>query len=180
MKLLLTTSRKTSQRVRQFIKEFSNLFPSSYVQRSNRGKKSLSELFNESLARYDRILIITNKNGNPNKILGYTKEDSQFLWSFELKIQSVKLSYEFDTEPISVPLKTHLHFIDFAVELENVFSLFFDPFIETEPSSTSSALDVFFRHNEKGFTFYAYDPEKQQNSIEIMVKEILIEDPDQS
>ena len=179
MKILLTTSRKTSQRVRQFIKEFTNLFPSSYVQRSNRGKKSLPDLFNESINRYDRILIVTSKNGNPNKMLGYTKKDSEFLWSFELKLQSVKLSYEFGTDPLSIPIKTNLHFIDFAIELEQIFSSFFEPFIDPELNpSLETARDVFFRHIDKGFLLYAGDAEQQQNTIEILIKEIIIEDPD--
>lgn len=179
MKILLTTSRKTSQRVRQFIKEFSYLFPKSFVQRSNRGKLSLAELFDQSLPRYDRILVVTNWHGNPDKIIGYTKKDYEFVWFFEFKLKNVKLSYELKTSQLDSPEKTFLSFENVDPELQNVLSDFFLPFIETdEIIDKNGARDLYISHKKKGFELYALNEEQIHVPPEIAITEIVIADPD--
>ena len=182
MKLLLTTSRNASQRVRQFIKEFSFLFPKSFVQKTNRGKKSLQELFDESVDKYDRILLITNKQGNPNKIIGYSKtSDNEFIWSFEFKLRFVKLSYEFGTSAIHYPLKLNLIFENFEKELEQAIRSFFEPFIIQETSlEDENTLNVLFKHNDNGFELYPLADDRSKLAPELMIHEILIEDAELS
>ncbi len=179
MKILLTTSRKTSQRVRQFLKEFSYLFPKSFIQRSNRGKLSLSELFDQSLARYDRILVVSNWHGNPDKIIGYIKQKDEFKWFFEFKLKHVKLSYELNTSKIDSPLRTYLHFENVDSDLENALSVFFAPFIENDENiAEDDSLDVFLSHQDKGFELYAVSEKENRLSPEIAISEIIIEDPE--
>ena len=179
MKILLTTSRKTSQRVRQFIKEFSYLFPKSFIQRSNRGKLSLAELFDQSLTRYDRILVVTNWHGNPDKIIGYTKKDDEFIWFFEFKIKNVKLSYELQTSKLDSPDKTLISFENVDPDLQNVLSNFFLPFIETGKIVDKTGVrDVYLSHKEKGFELYAMDEEYMHLPPEIAITEIIITDPE--
>lgn len=179
MKILLTTSRNTSQRVRQFLKEFSYLFPKSFIQRSNRGKLSLAELFDQSLARYDRILVVTNWHGNPDKIIGYSKKDDEFVWFFDFKLKNVKLSYELKTPKLDLPEKTFLTFENVDPELQNVLSNFFLPFIETdEVLDKTGACDLYLSHKGKGFELYALDEEQMHLPPEIAITEIIIADPD--
>lgn len=178
MKLLLTTSRNASQRVRQFIKEFSHIFPKSNVQKANRGKKSLQDLFNESIDKYDRILLITNKQGNPNKIIGYYKnQDKEFIWGFEFKLKYVKLSYEFDSEPLRHPKNLNLLFEEVDHELEKALSNFFDPFlVKSTNDMAEETLNVLFRHNEKGFELFPLGSADERLAPEIAIREIIIED----
>ena len=181
MKLLLTTSRKTSLRVRQFIKEFSYLFPKSYIQRLNRGKASLSELFQQSLARYDRILLVTNKQGNPNRIIGYYKNLDEFFWCFEFKIRSVKLSHELNVQQSSNPDKTVISFENFNTDLEHVLTFFFEPFfVEDFEKDNLSTINLIFEHKEVGFQIYPLSQEDHKLSPEIIIDEIIIKDPDKS
>ena len=181
MKLLLTTSRKTSLRVRQFIKEFSYLFPKSYIQRSNRGKASLNELFQQSLAKYDRIILVTNKQGNPNRIIGYYKHQDDFLWCFEFKIRSVKLSYELKVEQSSNPDKTVFSFKNFNTDLEQVLTSFFEPFIEKDfVNENLPVLNLIFEHKEVGFEIYPQSQVEHSLSPEILIDEIIIKDPEKS
>ena len=180
MKLLLTTSRKTSVRVRQFLKELSYLFPKPFIQRTNRGKQSLEELFEYSKAKYDRILLITNRHGNPHKIIGYYKtKDEDFVWCFEFKLRYTKLSYEFDILPSSHPLKSKIHFINFDSELEKVLTFFFEPFVTSkETVDEIESMHVFFDHNENGFSLYPTDAHQNMLPPEILIDEIIIEDPE--
>lgn len=179
MKLLLTTSRKTSQRVRQFIKEFSLIFPKSSIQKSNRGKKSLSGLFEQSSTRYDRIILITNNHGNPKKIIGFYKKDNTFLWCFEFKIQSVKLSYELNVSSGFNPEKTYFNFENIDKELENRLHFFFGPFTQsTQGDDNLSVLNIILKHQGQGFQFYVENENQEKISPEIVINEIVIEDQD--
>lgn len=180
MKLLLTTSRKTSLRVRQFLKEFSFLFPKENVQKSNRGKKSLEELFEQSSSKYDGILVVTNKHGNPNKIIGFKKQSSNdFKWWFEFKIRFVKLSYEFDVLPIDHPGKSEVSFENFDPELEQILTAFFEPFLgKPHQSYDANCLQIQFKHTSDGFHLFPIDTNNMQLPPVIIVDEILIEDPE--
>lgn len=180
MKLLLTTSRKTSLRVRQFLKELSFLFPKENVQRSNRGKRSLEELFEQSNSKYDGILVVTNKHGNPNKIIGFKKQsDNDFKWWFEFKIRFVKLSYEFDVIPINHPKKSEVSFENFESELEQILTAFFEPFLgKLHQSYDANFLQIQFKHTSDGFQLFPIDENYMQLPPVIIIDEILIEDPE--
>ncbi len=179
MKLLLTTSRKSSQRVRQFIKEFSYIFPKSFIQRSNRGKRSLDELFERSVARYDRIILITNRHGNPNKIIGYYKKDSTFQWCFEFKLQNVKLSYELQTTVFPNPEKIQIHYDNIDENLEKILRNFFEPFVISDESAEQNNFQtIVFKHKERGFQIYVENGDNKLVPPEISIDEIIIGDPE--
>jgi rRNA maturation protein Rpf1 len=194
MKLLLTSSRNPSLRVRQFMKEFSYLFPKTTIQKVNRGKKSLDQLFSESVEKYDRILLITNKQGNPNKIIGYMKKEMNFFWYFEFKIKFVKLSYErpdLENFQLESPENTEFLFENVEEELEQKLKSFFQFFkkqerIQNKNKSTFNQnsvndtnltnVKILLKHNEIGFELLAFNNSNKKIVPELGINEIIIED----
>ncbi|MFY9638351.1 MAG: ribosomal biogenesis protein [Methanobacterium sp.] len=64
--MLITTSRKPSQRTRSFCKSLVRVLNSSYI---NRGKMSIREvLIKSSELGYDKIALISEIKGNPSRI----------------------------------------------------------------------------------------------------------------
>jgi U3 small nucleolar ribonucleoprotein protein IMP4 len=64
--MLITTSRKPSQRTRSFCKSLARVLNSSYI---NRGKMSIRDvLIRSSELGYDKIAVVTEMKGNPNRI----------------------------------------------------------------------------------------------------------------
>jgi U3 small nucleolar ribonucleoprotein protein IMP4 len=64
--MLITTSRKPSQRTRSFCKSLVGVLNSSYI---NRGKMSIREvLIKSSELGYDKIALISEIKGNPSRI----------------------------------------------------------------------------------------------------------------
>lgn len=178
MKLLLTTSRNPSQRVRQFIKEFSFLFPKNIVSKTNRGKNSLTEIFSNNIEKFERILIITNKFGNPHKIVGYKKNENEFIWSFDLKIKSVKLSSETQFVDFKNPDYTILSFQKLNRELIAIFQEFFDPLCEQLPNQDdkSNKMSLLVSYSNPGFKIEPYLNDEIKISPEISIDEIIISD----
>lgn len=76
--MLLTTSRRTSQRTRTFCRELASLFP--LCEYCNRGKKSVRDLLDYALlAGHDHILVVETKDGNPSR-LAYLRGPSGLSW----------------------------------------------------------------------------------------------------
>jgi hypothetical protein len=76
--MLLTTSRRTSQRTRTFCRELASLFP--LCEYCNRGKKSVRELLDYALLNgHEHILVVETKDGNPSRI-AYLKGPSGLVW----------------------------------------------------------------------------------------------------
>lgn len=72
--LLITTSRRTSNRVRSFVRDLSFVFPGS--ERFNRGSMSMAELkarLKQSDA--DAALVVTTYRGNPGRLRIYFSDD---------------------------------------------------------------------------------------------------------
>ena len=88
--ILITTSRRTSNRVRSFIRDLSNLFPNS--ERFNRGGMSFSEIVSRirqsgAIAAF----IVTMQKGNPNTLRIIQPDGTELL---TLIIESAKLRRE--------------------------------------------------------------------------------------
>lgn len=65
--MLLTTSRRTSQRTRTFCRELASILP--YCEYVNRGKKSIREVLDQGFKNaHERVLVIETKDGNPYKM----------------------------------------------------------------------------------------------------------------
>src|SRR5664280_84417 len=64
--MLITTSRKPSQRTRSFCKSIVRVLNSSYI---NRGKMSIRDvLIKSSELGYDEIAVVSEMKGNPSRI----------------------------------------------------------------------------------------------------------------
>ena len=88
--LLITTSRRTSNRVRSFIRDLSTVFPNS--ERFNRGSLNQEEVFariRQSDAR--GLIIVTIFRGNPDSMMVYDIDGNLIL---DLKIKSAILRRE--------------------------------------------------------------------------------------
>jgi len=82
--MLLTTSRRTSQRTRIFCRELASVLP--FCKYVIRGKKSVRELIELGLRNaHDRIIVIETKDGNPHKITSFDPSKGME-WSRQLCI----------------------------------------------------------------------------------------------
>ncbi len=82
--MLLTTSRRTSQRTRTFCRELASLFP--LCEYCNRGKKSVRDLLDYALLHgHEHILVVETKDGNPSR-LAYLKGSSGLAWVDSVRI----------------------------------------------------------------------------------------------
>lgn len=96
--IVVTTSRRTTQRIRSFVKDLVSILPSSV--KINRGHKSLLELAIEACklgAKY--FLVVTEWRGNPRAINIYEVEKTQphhveYKEIATILIRGVKLSRE--------------------------------------------------------------------------------------
>ena len=86
----ITTSRKPGIRVRAFVKDIAFLFNAQYI---TRGKNSISDLIAD--ARYngvDKIIIITEKNGNPYQLLLMSVDNKNWEWDETYFVKIIKVS----------------------------------------------------------------------------------------
>ena len=92
-KLLITTSREPSKRVRSFVKDLSIVLPHSV--RVSRGKATYSELATKatSLGAYG-VLIVLERRGNPSSILYAEPRGTELEVMFLLKLGGVTLMRE--------------------------------------------------------------------------------------
>ncbi|MEM4654001.1 MAG: ribosomal biogenesis protein [Thermosphaera sp.] len=68
--ILITTSHRSSQRTRSFVKDLASTIP--FALRVIRGKKTLQELITQTyLLKYKWLLIVEEKNGNPSRLKFY-------------------------------------------------------------------------------------------------------------
>ena len=95
--LLITTSRRTSNRVRTFVRDLCTVIPDT--ERFNRGGMSLSELISrikQSSAK--GVLIVSMFRGNPGTLQLLSPEGTTL---FEIKIESALLRREIQTQKTS-------------------------------------------------------------------------------
>ncbi len=81
--MIVTTSRKPSQRTRSFCKRFAKCIGAEYI---TRGKLSLEEIFSLD----DKIIYITELKGNPGKIIIFDKGKEVL----KINIKGVSLEYD--------------------------------------------------------------------------------------
>ncbi|WP_448577143.1 Brix domain-containing protein [Thermosphaera sp.] len=71
--ILITTSHRSSQRTRSFVKDLSSTIP--FSEKTTRGKKTLQELFTETyLKGFKWLLLVDERNGNPSRLRFYHVE----------------------------------------------------------------------------------------------------------
>ena len=81
--MIITTSRKPSQRTRSFCKRFARYLKAEYI---TRGKLSLKEVLNLG----DKIIYVTEFKGNPGKITIFEKGKEVL----KINIKGVSLEYD--------------------------------------------------------------------------------------
>ena len=109
--MLFTTSRKPSRNTRVFTRKISELIPeSAYIVR---GKKSIFDLI--EIARnqgFEKICIITDKQGNPHLLRFIKLTKTKWDWAEELKIKGTYIS----------KIKIKANAIQLDKELEKLFN----------------------------------------------------------
>lgn len=81
--MLITTSRKPSQRTRSFCKSFVRVLNSSYI---NRGKMSIRDvLIKSSELGYNKIAVVSEMKGNPSRI-DFHDEDGEVILSMDVTV----------------------------------------------------------------------------------------------
>jgi U3 small nucleolar ribonucleoprotein protein IMP4 len=81
--MLITTSRKPSQRTRSFCKSLVRVLDSSYI---NRGKMSLRDvLIKSSELELDKIALVSEMKGNPSKI-DFHDEEGELILSLDVTV----------------------------------------------------------------------------------------------
>lgn len=96
----ITTSRKPGLRVRAFVKDIAFLFEAEYI---TRGKNSISDLIAD--ARYrgvDKIIIITEKNGNPYQLLIMSVDEKNWEWDETYFVKILKAKSEVNSEKFRI------------------------------------------------------------------------------
>jgi rRNA maturation protein Rpf1 len=183
MTLVLTSSRNPSIRSRQFIKEFSKLFPKNKVKIVNRGKYNLNDLFLK-YSNVKVIFIISNRQGNPDKITVYVKKNKSFQWFMEFKLTFVKLHFELKSKEFDNPQTTIISYSNIEAglkeRLNNLFTSILDDQATLDDNEIGiTELEIKFCYTKPGFTLTPYilkNGKQVITSPKIMVNEIIVND----
>ncbi|MHA2363129.1 MAG: hypothetical protein ACXAC7_04175 [Candidatus Hodarchaeales archaeon] len=174
MNFLLSSSYKPPRRVRTFLNELQSIIPNS--KRVNRGRMNLQQLFGvaEKL-QCERVLLIFNRKGNPDRIVGYEYISGQFYWRFSWNLSQVKLKFELNIKKIQVhPKKWILSFDGVQQEVEIHLREFFGPILTFDDNDTHDALIINFSHISPGFKFQAIHSSGKIVPPAFFIKEILL------
>jgi len=111
MRIILTTSRRPTQRVRSFVKDLYSVIPQAI--RINRGKATLNDLASYALEiNAEKILVVITRKGNPGSILIYGVDlEGKPIALCRIVISGIKLSREYGGSPCP---KTSSIFIDIS------------------------------------------------------------------
>lgn len=129
--MLITTSRKPSQRTRSFCKSLANVLD---VKSINRGKMSIRDvLVKSSELGSSKIMLVSEMKGNPNKI-DFQDENGETLFSMDVTVGLTKPSASKDrVEPKSLKIYSEVG------ELIKIGDLLGIP-LNTEDSETKNLL----------------------------------------
>ncbi|MCS3900665.1 rRNA maturation protein [Methanococcus voltae] len=111
--MIITTSRKPSQRTRSLANDLSKVFNIKTV---NRGKTSASEL----IEKYKNFVVIEELKGNPNKLKIYDVENNKVL----SVIMAIKLQREIISEKVEIQNTIVYDFEDNCKEFRKLFTKF--------------------------------------------------------
>ncbi|HMK53273.1 MAG TPA: Brix domain-containing protein [Methanobacteriaceae archaeon] len=97
--MLITTSRKPSQRTRSFGRALERVLPARYI---NRGKMSLRDVYLKAQElNFTTVMVISERNGNPSRLEFYNGGDeaeSYLLISVDLSLPSGRV----DTKKLGI------------------------------------------------------------------------------
>lgn len=135
--MVVTTSRKPSQRTRSFVKDLARVLGGKTL---TRGKTPLREI----LANYPKVIIVEEYRGNPGKLKFYDIEKNKLILLFI----SVKLQREVcgrNVENREGKIK-----MEFYGDTLNYKDLFYDFFKDFNILSEDSSFRMCFEDNPKG------------------------------
>ena len=111
-KVLISTSRKPSQKTRTFCKNLSHVFGFDYT---NRGKSSLRDmLVKASQMNHDTLLLVYQIKGNPSKLTFYDLKDQEKL---ALLISANEMNERLNIDPENLKIKSNVRELDILAEV---------------------------------------------------------------
>jgi len=147
MGIVITTSRKPSQKTRSFVKDLGRVLN---VEILNRGKTPLKEI----LKSYNKVILVGEYKGNPGKLLYYDNDNLQVISTFI----SSKLQREVCGKDVFNNNGIRINFNNLK-EYEYIFTSFFKDIIDDranvimnfEPSKSDNIkfFIQFYKENEK-------------------------------
>jgi len=164
MEVIITTSRKPSQRTRSFVKDLSRVLAGKSL---TRGKTPLREIF----SRYPKIIVIEEYKGNPGKLKFYDVKEKKLILLFI----SVKLQREICNKNVeNREGKIKMEFYGDTVVYRDLFYNFFSDF---NIISEDSSFRMCFEENPKGsdplFYIQFYKRDKKIGPL-IVVKDLRV------
>lgn len=175
---LLSSSHKPPRRVRTFLNELDSILPQS--KRINRGRMNLRQLFREANKLLcERVLLVFNYKGNPNRMIGYEKILDRFEWSFQWNLDRVQLKFELKTKKdVFLPKKWLLEFKGSHLEVKQHLTHFFQPILidSDHKSHNEHIIKVNIIHQPLGFHFQAKDSTNLIIPPTFRIKEIILLD----
>ncbi|MBW9221358.1 ribosomal biogenesis protein [Methanothermococcus sp. SCGC AD-155-M21] len=116
--IVITTSRKPSQRTRSFVNDLARVLSGKVL---TRGKTSLREILNN----YPKIILIGEYKGNPGKIKFYNSIKGKLLiLSISVKLQREVCNREIE----NIECKINMEFFGDAIKYKSLFYDFFEDF----------------------------------------------------
>jgi len=170
MEVVITTSRKPSQRTRSFVKDLARVLAGRSL---TRGKTPIREIF----SRYPKIIIVEEYKGNPGKLKLYDLREKKLILLFI----SVKLQREVCSKKVeNKEKKIKMEFYGDTKVYKDLFYNFFKDFnIISENSSFRMCFEENPRGDEPLFYIQFYREDKKIGPL-IIVKDLRvldIEDP---
>lgn len=125
-KVLLSTSRNPTPRIRTFCRDLSRVIPC--MVRINRGKMSTDEVAEKALQHEaDRVVIIDRWQGGPSRMKFYQVHESGLvLFPPTIQIGSIKLQREFGVSKVKLTSSTVIPEPNSSRELQRVVCAFSD------------------------------------------------------
>ena len=158
--MLISTSRKPSQKTRQFCKNLSHVFGCNYV---NRGKMNMRDLLLKALELDEVNLAVVNQiKGNPSRITFYSNKGEELL---TILISVSVTSSRLNIQPSKLKLVSKVDELDV---LSNIFD------IELKPTATENYILISSLKDETNIakiTFF--DKFGSKSDLQIYVKKIL-------
>ncbi|MDK2790190.1 MAG: small nucleolar ribonucleoprotein [Methanothermococcus sp.] len=169
--MIITTSRKPSQRTRSFVKDLASVLGIKIL---NRGKTPLKDI----LETYDNFIVVEEFKGNPGKLKFYNTKKNEVL----SLIIATKLQKEVCGENVGMIKKLGAEFDKSTSEYKNVFYDFLfknlDSFDELNEDDNESSFKVGFKKSSKDdniFYIQFYKGDKELGPL-IKVKSVKIID----
>jgi len=160
--MLISTSRKPSQKTRKFCKNFSHAFDFDYV---NRGKSSLRDLLIKAKqSGHDSLVLVYQIKGNPSKLTFYDLNSKELL---ALLVSVNTTNERLHIDPKTLKIKSNVKELDVLADI-----LGFELTDET-PESNYVRISYADYDDENNFAIiYFINKKSEQIDFQINIKKI--------